>query len=225
MTVMDFGFRRRFDATSLARSLGQMGAASAAGGDRLMRAATQAINILWVVALSSLRGALTEFNPAQVPASVVSFGGLAVISIAAHRVRAQLARDAWLITRWASWNVALTEWWGRLRAAALAVQVWPRACPPEPGLFLASIAMAGAAIFRWRLRAPEAAAALAQRIQRLLRHAPLDIEALRRWLSDWLPGWDPASGLRVEGLARANGLVTTRVRPTLFAPVSLPQRC
>ncbi len=202
-----------------------MGAASAASGDRLMRAATQVINMLWVVALTSLRGALTEFSPAQLPASVVSFGGLAIISIAAHRLREQLARDAWLVTRWASWSVAVTELWVRVRSAVQTVQVWPRACPPEPGLFLASVAVAGAAIFRWRLRAPEAAAALAQRIQRLLRHAPVDVEALRRWLSDWLPGWDPASGLRVEGLARADGLIATRVRPTLFAPISLPQRC
>ncbi len=202
-----------------------MGAASAAGGDRLMRAATQVINMLWVVALTSLRGALTDYSPAQLPASVVSVGGLAIISIAAHRLREQLARDAWLVTRWASWSVAVTELWGRARSAAHAVQLWPRACPPEPGLFLASIAMAGAAIFRWRLRAPEAAAALAQRIQRLLSQAPIDIEALRRWLSDWLPGWDPASGLRVEGLARPNGRVASLVRPTLFAPISLPQRC
>lgn len=222
---MRFGRHRTFDSTALARSLGQMGAAGASGGDRLMRAATQMINVLWVIALSSLRGAITELSPAQLPASVVSFGGLAVISIAAHRLREQLARDAWLVTRWASWSVALTELWVRLRSAAHTVQVWPRTCPPEPGLLLASIAMAGAAIFRWRLRAPEAAAALAQRIQRLLRHAPVDVDALRRWLSDWLPGWDPASGMRVEELARANSVIAARVRPTLFAPVSLPQRC
>jgi len=225
MAPMRFGRHRKFQSTALARSLGQVGAASAAGGDRLMRAATQIINILWVVALSSLRGAISEFSPAQLPASVVSFGGLTVISIAAHRLREQLARDAWLVTRWASWSVALTELWVRVRATAHTIQVWPRTCPPEPGLFLASIAMAGAAIFRWRLRAPEAAAALAQRIQRLLRHAPVDVDALRRWLSDWLPGWDPASGLRVEGLARANSVISTGVRPTLFAPISLPQRC
>jgi len=202
-----------------------MGAVSAAGGDRLMRAATQAINMLWVIALTSLRGALTESSPALLPASVVSFGGLAVISIAAHRLRTQLAQDAWLVSRWASWSSAVLDLWVRARAAAHTVQLWPRACPPDPGLFLASIAMAGAAIFRWRLRAPEAAAALAEYIQRLLRHAPIDLEALRRWLSDWLPGWDPASGLRVEALVRANGLISTRVRPTLFAPISLPQRC
>ena len=225
MRTMRFGRHRRFDPTALARTFGQVGAVSAASGDRLMRAATQVINMFWVVALTSLRGALTEFSPAQLPASVVSVGGLAIISIAAHRLREQLARDAWLVSRWASWSVAVTELWDRARSAAHALQVWPRACPPEPGLMLASIAMAGAAIFRLRLRAPEAAAAMAERIQRLLRHAPFDMDALRRWLSDWLPGWDPASGLRVEGLARPHGLISTRVRPTLFAPVSLPQRC
>ena len=222
---MRFGRHRSLDSAALARSLGHMGEANAAGGDRLMRASTQLINMLWVIALTSLRGALTDYSPAQLPVSVVSVGGLAIISIAAHRLREQLARDAWLVTRWASWSVAVTELWERARSAAHAVQLWPRACPPEPGLFLASIAMAGAAIFRWRLRAPEAAAALAQRIQRLLSHAPIDIEALRRWLSDWLPGWDPASGLRMQGLARPSGLVASRVRPTLFAPISLPQRC
>ena len=213
------------DAMALARSIQQMDAATAASGARLMRAATQVINLLWVVALTSLRGVITEYSPAQLPASVLSFGGLAVISIAAHRLREQLARDVWLVTRWASWSVALSDLWIRVRSAAHTVQVWPRTCPPEPGLFLASIAMAGAAIFRWRLRAPEAAAALAQRVQGLLRHAPVDIEALRRWLFDWLPGWDPASGLRVEGLVRVNEVISSRVRPTLFAPVSLPQRC
>ncbi|MEO6063099.1 MAG: hypothetical protein ABIQ99_14285 [Thermoflexales bacterium] len=222
---MRFGRHRRLNSIALARSFGQMGPAGAVGGDRLMRAATQFINILWVVALTSLRGALTEFSPAQIPASVLSFGGLAIISIAAHRLREQLACDAWFVTRWASWSVAAIELWDRVRSAAHTAQVWSRACPPEPGLFLASIAMEGAAIFRWRLRAPEAAAALAQRIQRLLRHAPIDIEALRRWLSDWLPDCDPAAGLRLEGTARAHGLISTRVRPTLFAPISLPQRC
>jgi hypothetical protein len=205
--------------------MGRVGEVGGAGGDRLMRAATQVINMFWILALTSLRGALTEFNPAQLPASVFSVGGLAIISIATHRLRAQLACDIWLVGRWATLSGGAKGLWLRLRAAAHAIQTWPRACPPEPGLMLASIAMAGAAIFRLRLRAPEAAAAMAERIQRLLRHAPFDIDALRRWLSDWLPGWDPASGLRVEGWARAHGPISTRVRPTLFAPLSLPQRC
>ena len=38
---------------ALARSIRQMDAATAASGDRLMRAATQVINLLWVVALTS----------------------------------------------------------------------------------------------------------------------------------------------------------------------------
>jgi hypothetical protein len=219
---MRSGTRRDRDSSLLFHAIGRAGAA---GGDRLMRAATQIINMLWVVALTSLRSGLNDFSPAQLPASVVSFGGLAVISIAAHRLRAQLARDAWLVGRWATLSGGARELWQRALAAAHALQTWPRACPPEPSLMLASIAMAGAAIIRWRLRAPEAAAAMAERIQRLLRQAPFDVTSLWRWLSDWLPGWDPASGLRVERLASAGGLAGRPIRPTLFAPISLPQRC
>ena len=191
-----------------------------------MRVATQAINMLWVLALAALRGALAEFGPAHLPASIISFGGLTVISIAAHRLRRQFNHDAWFGARWATLSGELREFWARIRAFALTTQAWPRICPPVPSFILASAAVAGASLLRWRLRAPEAAAALAQRVQRLLRQAPsFDIDALRNWLSDWLPGWDPASGLRREHLPLRHGFVPAAYRPTLFAPLSLPQRC
>ena len=202
-------------------------------GDRLMRAATQATSMLWVVALASLRGVISELSLAQLPASLIGFFGLALVSIAANRFRAQFAHDA-RIARKAlvelsrgDWARGLHEFWGRARNLGLPMVGWPRVCPSDPGLILATVALAWAGLLRWRLRAPEAAAALAQRIERLL-HSRLrrDLESVRAWLSAWLPAGFPGLALATtDGLPRPGALSRIRYRLTLFEPLSLPQRC
>ncbi len=198
-----------------------------------MRAATQAMSMLWVVALASLRGVISELSLAQVPASLIGFFGLALVSIAAHRFRAQFAHDA-RVARIAlvelshgDWARGLTGVLKRARNLAMPMMTWPRVCPPDPGLILATVALAWAGLLRWRLRAPETAAALAQRIEHLL-HSRLrrNLESARAWLSAWLPAGFPGLALAMtDGLPRPGALSRIRYRLTLFEPLSLPQRC
>lgn len=196
-----------------------------AEGDRLMRTASQAISMCWVLALAWTRATLGELSLGQLTASAISYAGLAAVSLATYAHHLQHARASLASLHARDMARAATDLIHRLARIA-AQPALPRFFPSDPALVATTAAMAMASLLHWRLRAPEVAAPLADRVNRVLRIRLLTLlTALRAWLADQIPAW-----MRLLAPTSLVRDIPSRRRParpatSIFSPFSLPQRC